>query len=123
MSGVSRFTFDQPDLLGGIKPLLVMVGLFAVSEMLVQISEPPWARADAGNARLKLPDWAMWKRIARPTGIGCVIGTFEGVTPGAGGTVAAFMSYSEARRWSRRPRNSARVRPRAWPRRSRPTTW
>src|SRR5262245_789930 len=30
VSGVSRFTFDEPELLGGIKPLLVMVGLFAV---------------------------------------------------------------------------------------------
>lgn len=102
VSGVSRFTFEQPELLAGIKPLLVMVGLFAVSEMLVQISEPPWARA-SGNARLKLPDWPMMKRLARPTALGCAIGTFEGVTPGAGGTVAAFMSYSEARRWSRHP--------------------
>ena len=103
VSGVSRFTFDQPDLLGGIKPLLVMVGLFAVSEMLVQIGEPPWARADAGQARLKLPGWPMMKRLARPTAVGCAIGTFEGVTPGAGGTVAAFMSYSEAKRWSKHP--------------------
>jgi putative tricarboxylic transport membrane protein len=103
VSGVSRFTFDQPDLLGGIKPLLVMVGLFAVSEMLVQIGEPPWARADAGQARLQLPGWPMMKRLARPTAVGCAIGTFEGVTPGAGGTVAAFMSYSEARRWSKHP--------------------
>jgi putative tricarboxylic transport membrane protein len=103
VSGVSRFTFDEPELLGGIKPLLVMVGLFAVSEMLIQVSEPPWARADAGNARLKLPDWPMMKRLFRPTAVGCTIGTFEGVTPGAGGTVAAFMSYSEARRWSKKP--------------------
>ena len=103
ISGVSRFTFDSPDLLGGIKPLLVMVGLFAVSEMLFQVSAPPWARADAANARLKLPNWLMMKRLARPTGIGCAIGTFEGVTPGAGGTVAAFMAYSEAKRWSKHP--------------------
>jgi putative tricarboxylic transport membrane protein len=122
VSGVSRFTFDQPELLGGIKPLLVMVGLFAVSEMLVQVSEPPWARADARNTRLKLPDLPMMKRLARPTAIGCAIGTFEGVTPGAGGTVAAFMSYSEAGAGRSSPRNSARARPRAWPRPSRPTT-
>ena len=32
-----------------------------------------------------------------------MIGTFEGVTPGAGGTIAAFMAYSEAKRWSKRP--------------------
>ena len=31
------------------------------------------------------------------------IGTFEGVTPGAGGTVAAFIAYNEAKRWSKHP--------------------
>jgi putative tricarboxylic transport membrane protein len=35
--------------------------------------------------------------------IGSLIGTFEGCMPGAGGSVAAFMSYNEAKRWSRRP--------------------
>ena len=49
MSGVPRFTFGEPDLLGGIKPLLVMIGLFAVTEMLVQIGEPPWAKAERGR--------------------------------------------------------------------------
>jgi putative tricarboxylic transport membrane protein len=103
VSGVPRFTFGEPDLLGGIKPLLIMVGLFAVTEMLVQISEPPWAKADGAHAKLKLPNWAMMKRLFKPTAIGSVIGTVEGVTPGAGGTIAAFMSYSEAKRWSKRP--------------------
>ena len=103
VSGVPRFTFGEPDLLGGIKPLLIMVGLFAVTEMLVQISEPPWAKANAGEARLQLPNWAMLKRLFKPTAIGSAIGTFEGVTPGAGGTIAAFMAYSEAKRWSSKP--------------------
>lgn len=103
VSGVSRFTFDSPDLLGGIKPILIMVGLFAVTEMLAQITEPAWERASRSAARLKLPDWAMTRRLFKPQAIGSVVGTVEGVTPGAGGTIAAFMSYSEARRWSRKP--------------------
>ena len=103
VSGVPRFTFGSPDLLGGVKPILIMVGLFAVTEMLVQINEPAWAKADKGLARLKLPNWAMSKRLAKPQAIGAVIGTVEGVTPGAGGTIAAFMAYSEAKRWSRHP--------------------
>ena len=45
----------------------------------------------------------MWKRLFRPQAIGAVIGTFEGVTPRAGGTIAAFLSYNEARRWSKHP--------------------
>ena len=103
VSGVSRFTFGLPDLIDGVKPIIIMVGLFAVTEMLVQIGEPPWAKADAVTSRLKLPDWAMWKRLFRPQAIGAAVGTFEGVTPGAGGTVAAFMAYSESKRWSRYP--------------------
>ncbi len=103
VSGVARFTGGSADLLGGVKPILIMVGLFAVTEMLVQISQPPWAKANASQARLKLPGWAMTRRLAKPQAIGAVIGTVEGVTPGAGGTIAAFMAYSEAKRWSSRP--------------------
>ena len=100
VSGVARFTFGSPDLLSGIRPILIMVGLFAVSEMMIQIAEPPWAKADKRDTRLKLPNLAMWRRLWKPQAIGSVIGTVEGVTPGAGGTIAAFMSYNEARRWS-----------------------
>lgn len=103
VSGVPRFTFDYPDLLGGIRPIIVMVGLFAVSEILIQVSEPDWEKASARDTRLKLPGWAIWKRMAVPHAIGTVIGTVEGVTPGAGGTIAAVMSYNEAKRWSKHP--------------------
>ncbi len=103
VSGVPRFTFGSADLLGGVKPILVMVGLFAVTEMLVQIGEPAWIKAIKSEAKLKLPNWAMSKRIFKPQAIGAVIGTVEGVTPGAGGTIAAFMAYSEAKRWSKHP--------------------
>jgi putative tricarboxylic transport membrane protein len=103
VSGVPRFTFGSPDLLGGVRPILIMVGLFAVSEMLVQIGEPAWARADKGDTRLKLPSLGMQRKLFRAQVIGCGIGTFEGVTPGAGGTVAAFMAYNEAKRWSATP--------------------
>jgi putative tricarboxylic transport membrane protein len=103
VSGVSRFTFDSSDLLGGIRPIIAMVGLFAVTELMVQVIEPPWQKADARSARLKLPDWPTWKRMARPHAIGCAVGTFEGVTPGAGGTIASFIAYNESRRWSKHP--------------------
>ena len=101
VSGVPRFTFGSPDLLGGIRPIVVMVGLFAVTELMVQAVEPDWDKPR--SARLVLPGWATWKRMARPQAIGAAIGTLEGATPGAGGTVAAFLAYNEAKRWSRRP--------------------
>ncbi|NUQ12841.1 MAG: tripartite tricarboxylate transporter permease, partial [Gemmatimonadaceae bacterium] len=108
VSGVSRFTAGAPELLGGIRPILVMVGLFAVSELMIQVGEPDWAKADVRDTRLKLPGRATWKRMIRPHSIGAVIGTVEGVTPGAGGTIAAFMSYNEAKRWSRHPEEFGR---------------
>ncbi len=103
LSGVSRFTFGVPDLISGVKPILVMVGLFAVSELLAQMVEPEWAKVSSRIMRLELPDWTLWKRLGRCEAIGCAIGTFEGITPGAGGTIAAFLSYNEAKRWSKHP--------------------
>ena len=103
VSGVARFTFGSPDLLNGIRPIIVMVGLFAVTELIVQVTEPDWEKPSGRAARLRLPGWAMWKRLARPNGIGAVIGAVEGATPGAAGSVAAFLAYNEARRWSKHP--------------------
>ena len=103
VSGVPRFSFDTPDLLNGVRPIVVMVGLFAVTELIAQVVEPEWEKPGGRAARLKLPDWLMWKRIARPQAIGAVIGAFEGATPGAAGSVAAFLAYNEARRWSKKP--------------------
>ncbi len=103
VSGVARFTFGSPDLLGGIRPILVMVGLFAVSELMIQVTTPAWDKAQVRDTRLRLPGWAIWKRMFRPHAIGTLIGTFEGITPGGGGTIAAFMSYNELRRWSKYP--------------------
>ena len=100
ISGVPRFTFEQADLLDGIPPILVMVGLFAVSELLQQSSMGEWRKADQKTTRLRFPDAALRRRLIKPQIFGSVIGTFEGVMPGAGGTIASFMSYNEARRWS-----------------------
>jgi putative tricarboxylic transport membrane protein len=103
VSGVPRFTFGSPDLLNGIRPIVVMVGLFAVTELIAQVVEPDWEKPTGRAARLKLPDWAMWKRLRRAQFIGSIIGAFEGATPGAAGSVAAFLAYNEARRWSKHP--------------------
>jgi len=100
MTAIPRFTFDQVDLYSGVKPIIVLIGVFAVSEMLIQAGEPPWLKSH-GRMRIKLPSWATWKRIGLPVGIGSVAGSFEGITPGAGGSVASFLAYNEAKRWSR----------------------
>ena len=101
VTGLNRFTFDSPELLSGIPPILVMVGLFAISELLVQSGEPGWEKADGTSTRIRFPSPAMWRRLAMPQAIGSVIGTIEGIMPGGGGTISSFLAYNEARRWSR----------------------
>lgn len=103
ISGVSRFTFGSPDLLEGVAPLLIMVGIFALTELMTRTGTPGVAMAPGASIRVRLPKLAMMKKIGRAQGIGCAIGTFEGLTPGAGGSVAAFLTYNEARRWSKEP--------------------
>jgi putative tricarboxylic transport membrane protein len=81
-----------------------MVGLFAVSEVLEQVSSrTQWEKVREGASRLRLPNWAMQKKIAVSNVIGSAIGIFTGIMPGAGGTVASFMAYNEARRFSKTP--------------------
>ncbi|MDH5749372.1 MAG: tripartite tricarboxylate transporter permease [Rhodospirillales bacterium] len=103
VSGVSRFVFDQSELLGGIKFILVMVGVFAVSELLIQAGKPEWEKPTHRDSRIKLPSFKLLKRLRKSQFIGSAIGLFEGCMPGAGGSIAAFMSYNEARRWSKHP--------------------
>lgn len=103
LSGVSRFTFRQPELLTGISYVIVMVGVFAVSELMTTANTPDWGKTDQRQTRIRLPSFAQWRRLWRAQAIGSGIGIFEGVMPGAGGSIASFMSYNEARRWSPEP--------------------
>jgi len=100
VTGLNRFTFGSPELLSGIPPILVMVGLFAIGELLAQSGEGGSQKAAAPSTRIRFPNLALWRRIARPQLIGSVMGTLEGIMPGGGGTVSAFLAYNEARRWS-----------------------
>ena len=101
VTGLSRFTFDSPELLSGIPTILVMMGLYAISELFVQSAEPGWAQVPPERARIQFPSRATWRRIALPQAIGSVIGAFEGMMPGGGGAISSFLAYNEARRWSR----------------------
>lgn len=103
LSGVTRFTFGEAELLTGIEYVIVMVGVFAMSELMMTANTPDWGKTDQTQTRIKLPSFAKWRKLWRAQGIGSGVGIFEGVMPGAGGSVAAFMSYNEAKRWSSEP--------------------
>jgi putative tricarboxylic transport membrane protein len=103
VSGVSRFTFGSPDLLDGIQPLFVMVGLYAVTELMTRAGVTLNIMAPNSSIRVRLPRFRIMKKIARSQAIGCTVGTVEGLMPGAGGTIAAFIAYDQTKRWSKHP--------------------
>jgi putative tricarboxylic transport membrane protein len=105
LSGVSRFTFGQIDLLDGIDFIFVTLGIFALSEMMLKLAtgEDTEIKTNGTVRRLKLPSLKTLWRLRRATAIGTGAGVLEGVIPGAGGTVAAFIAYNEAKRWSATP--------------------
>jgi putative tricarboxylic transport membrane protein len=103
VSGVSRFTFGSPDLLDGIRPIFVMVGFYAVTELMTRARVTRSTMKPNTAIRVRLPRLPMMRKIARSQFVGCVIGTLEGLMPGAGGTIAAFIAYNEAKRWSKEP--------------------
>lgn len=104
VSGEERFTFGVPDLLDGIKTVPVVIGLLAMSEMLseaLELRAPVEEVKISGKENFTLPTIAEYIRVLPATLLGSVIGLFVGTMPGAGATIASFISYNEMRRWSK----------------------
>lgn len=101
-TGIERFTFGIPELTEGVEFVPVLIGLFAVSEMLTQSQAADNAVERIKSVVVKLPSRAdirlVMPTILRSSGIG----TFIGILPAEGSTVAAIMGYNEAKRWSKR---------------------
>jgi len=103
MSGVPRFTFGIGVLMGGAELVAVLIGLFAISEVLRRVMEDNTVREKVGKVTSSLPNLQMIKRLSGTIARSSLIGTFIGILPGIGATTAAMVSYSEAVRWSKHP--------------------
>lgn len=103
LTSVKRFTFESPHLYDGIGFVPVMIGVFGISELIAQASRLTEKRERVIMDAIKLPskeDYRrVWKTILRSSGIG----TFIGVLPAEGATVASMIGYNEAKRWSKKP--------------------
>ncbi len=103
VSGEPRFTFGILNLSDGIDLVPVIMGLFGISEVLVNIeqkSERDILKTKIKNILPTLEDWARTKwSIIR----GTVLGFFLGILPGAGPIVSTFISYSIEKRISKHP--------------------
>jgi putative tricarboxylic transport membrane protein len=102
-SGVSRFTFGMPELLGGIGFLPVIIGLFGVAEVLENIEQGLRREALAGKIHRLLPGAAEWIASRMSIVRGTLIGFFLGTLPGVGATAATMIAYMAERRQSRTP--------------------
>ncbi len=102
--GTQRFTFGEANLLGGIHFLTALIGLFAIPQLVSNLTGRTGTGIGA-QARLTsvMPHRTDLKAIRLPVSIGSMVGAFLGILPGAGGPIAAFVSYDYARKTSRRP--------------------
>jgi putative tricarboxylic transport membrane protein len=103
IAGSPRFTFGRPELLGGFEIIAVLIGFFAVAEMLYQIAHPSQktAHIDA-TVTTQLPSIRELLGLWRATIVGSIVGILVGIA-GAGGAVSSFVAYAEAKRWSKKP--------------------
>ncbi len=113
LSGQARFTFGQTWLLGGVDLIVVLVGLYALPPVLqlaekcdlkglsaaeLKLADVPF---DKGEIRGLIPTWL------RASGIGIGVG----ILPGAGGNIAAFLSYNAAKNASDDPSSFGKGNP------------
>ncbi|HEY3684708.1 MAG TPA: tripartite tricarboxylate transporter permease [Streptosporangiaceae bacterium] len=101
-SGVARFTFGQVSLTGGIGFLAVVIGVFAIAEVMGQVG-----KGGAAPIRTRVRDMvisrAELRQIGGSIGRGGVAGFLLGILPGAGATLASFFAYDIERRASKHP--------------------
>ena len=101
----ARFTFGNTDLLGGIGLVPLMIGMFAVSEIIRYVvdtaPEALIVEAQIGNVFKGM--WALAVKYPVQILRGSVLGTIVGALPGAGADIAAWMSYAMSKKFSKEP--------------------
>jgi putative tricarboxylic transport membrane protein len=100
-TGIERFTFGIPELTDGLGFVPVLTGLFAMSELLVMVSQRHLKIELLALDAVKLPTIADFRKSGKSITIGCIVGTIIGILPALGATTAALLAYSEAKRWSK----------------------
>jgi putative tricarboxylic transport membrane protein len=104
-AGAPRYTFGNAEMMGGIPLIPLMIGMFAVSEILryaavvakpVMATERPFGNVFAGM-------WGLIRKYPLPLLRGSALGTAVGALPGAGADIAAWMAYATSKRFSKEP--------------------
>jgi putative tricarboxylic transport membrane protein len=103
ITGQARFTFGLRGLVDGIGLVPLVMGLFGVSEILLNLENLADRIILESKIKGLLPNKEDWRRSAKPIGRGTLIGFFLGILPGAGGVTATFVSYALEKKFSKSP--------------------
>ncbi|MGI6402648.1 MAG: tripartite tricarboxylate transporter permease [Oscillospiraceae bacterium] len=103
--GVPRLTFGTRFLTSGIEMIPVMIGFFAITEVLKQTVKRDKLEAVGGIAqtKTKMPTLKELLSVKWTIARCAVLGTVVGILPGAGATIAAFLCYSAEQKLSKYP--------------------
>jgi putative tricarboxylic transport membrane protein len=103
MAGSERFTFDIIELADGIGIAPVAMGLFGISEVLLNIEQSIERSVFETKAKHLLPSLKDWAASILPILRGSVIGFFLGILPGGGAVISSFLSYAVEKKVSKHP--------------------
>lgn len=113
VGGDVRYTLDQPMLVGGFDVIAALIGLYCIPVVIDLVSRPdPHLKVSVQAGGFRLAEAlrhcaANWFNLIRSS----VIGTVVGILPGAGGSIASLVSYSEARRAAKHPERFGKGEP------------
>ena len=106
ISGTARFIFGQRKLMAGIDLIIALIGMFAISEILMKSKYNPKTDHKTISASAITKDKITrdeYRRCWKPIGLGSLIGVIIGATPGTGGGLAAFIAYNQTKQSSKHP--------------------
>ena len=102
-SGLPRFTFGLSELLDGVGFTVIAVGLFAVAEIVQNVSKTEKVEIFSKDVKNLMPTWTDMKVAAKPTLRGTVLGSFFGALPGITASVASFSAYMLEKKLAKDP--------------------
>ncbi|SDU45435.1 tripartite tricarboxylate transporter permease [Stappia sp. ES.058] len=119
MEPITRFTYGNANLTAGINLMPVIIGTFAIAEILIQASSPNNAdaiAAEADKVKIRRRDFIPPISDIRKIGFicyfkSCLIGYFVGTLPGAGGSMGSLLAYTEAMRTDDDPKSFGKGNP------------
>ena len=104
VTGRERFTLGIATIAGGFDMVPIAMGLFGISEVLLNLSRPEAGR-EVFQTKLRdlLPSKQDWNDSSGPIARGSILGFFLGIIPGGGGMIPSFISYAMEKKIAKRP--------------------